>query len=72
MNLIGYLEPIKNELNLVLKEEGYENIEAWFEERNDVDLTNIEKIAYHVGQINLIGAMLSQLAVENPSWGEEE
>ncbi len=74
MNLLSYLEPIKSELNLILQEEEYGSIDEDLEEMGEVDLSNKEKISYYLGQINLIGLILQNLAVENPEWtkGDEE
>lgn len=68
MNLLNYLGPARNELDLAIKQAGYESLEQFMEEYKD-ELTPLARIAYHLGRINLIAEILEELRL---TLGEEE
>ena len=69
MNLLNYLGPAHNELKLAIEESGFGSLEEYMEERKGTDMSVDERIAYHLGRMNLIEEVLVQLKHE---MGEEE
>ena len=61
MNLLNYLGPASNELNLAIQEAGFETLEEYMEERQGTEMTVDERIAYHLGQVNLIAEIATYL-----------
>ena len=72
MNLLNYLGPAKNELDLALVDAKYETLEKYMKEREGEEMTVHERIAYHLGRMNLVAEIVQQLKIENPEWEEEE
>jgi len=67
MNLLNYLGPAHNELNFAINESGFESLEEYMNERKDTEMKVDERIAYHLGRVNLINEILQYL-----NRGEEE
>tara|TARA_B100000424_G_scaffold246775_1_gene218702 strand:- start:351 stop:566 length:216 start_codon:yes stop_codon:yes gene_type:complete len=70
MNLLNYLGPATSELQLALKEAGYDDLEGYMKERTNTEMTVEERISYHLGQINLIADITQYL--QNAMNKEEE
>lgn len=69
MNLLNYLGPATNELQLALKDAGYDDIKEYMEERAGKEMSIDSRIAYHLGQINLIAEITQYLQT---TLGDEE
>lgn len=69
MNFLSYVGPTLNELNLAIEEAGFESLEKYMESKEGKDLSADERIAYHLGRMNLIEEVLVQLKHE---MGDEE
>lgn len=67
MNLLNYLGPAHNELKLALKEVKFDSLEEYMTSRKESVMSVDERIAYHLGRINLINEILTFLGK-----GEEE
>ena len=61
MNLINYLGPAKNELELAVKQSGYESLEDFMEGKAGEDLSLDARVSYHLGRVNLIAEMLQEI-----------
>ena len=70
MNLLNYLGPATSELQLALKEAGYDDLEGYMKERTNSEMTVEERIAYHLAQINLIAEITQYL--QTTLKGDEE
>lgn len=69
MNFLSYLGPAKNELDLAIKDAGHESLEEYMASKQGLELSTDERIAYHIGRMNLIAEILTQLRDE---LGDEE
>jgi|2_EtaG_2_1085320.scaffolds.fasta_scaffold200235_2 penicillin V acylase-like amidase (Ntn superfamily) len=69
MNLLSYLGPARNELELAVKNAGFESLKEYMDERKNEEMTEGERISYYLGKINVISEILQELSVEI---GEEE
>jgi|TARA_R100000353_G_scaffold176103_1_gene149000 hypothetical protein len=72
MNLLNYLGPATSELQLALKEAGYDDLEGYMKERTNSEMTVEERISYHLGQINLIADITQYLQKAMNKEEEEE
>ena len=72
MNLLNYLGPATSELQLALKEAGYDNLEGYMKERTNSEMSVEERISYHLGQINLIADITQYLQKAMNKEEEEE
>ena len=72
MNLLNYLGPATSELQLALKEAGYDDLEGYMKERTNTEMTVEERISYHLGQINLIADITQYLQKAMNKEEEEE
>jgi len=70
MNLLNYLGPASNELQLALKDSGYTTLEEYMKERSSSVMAVEERIAYYLGQVNLIAEIAKFLDETNK--GDEE
>tara|TARA_R110000737_G_scaffold346644_2_gene376683 strand:+ start:504 stop:752 length:249 start_codon:yes stop_codon:yes gene_type:complete len=61
MNLLNYLGPAKNELDLAVKQAGYNSLEDFMKDKVNSELPPVARVAYHLGRINLIAEMLEEL-----------
>ena len=64
MNLLNYLGPAKNELDLAVKQAGYNSLEDFMKDKVNSELPPVARVAYHLGRINLIAEMLEQLLMK--------
>jgi hypothetical protein len=69
MNLLGYVSPALDELNLAIKDAGFESLEEYMKNKEGKDLSSDERVAYYLGRMNLIEEILIQLKHE---LGDEE
>jgi len=69
MNLLSYLGPARNELELAVKNAGFESLKEYMDENKNEEMTEGERISYYLGKINVISEILQELSVEI---GEEE
>lgn len=69
MNLLSYLGPASSELQLAIQDAGFEDIKSYMEDRAGNEMTVQERIAYHLGQVNLIAQITEHLQTV---LGEEE
>ena len=74
MNLLNYLGPAHNELKLAIEESGFGSLEEYMEERKGTDMSVDERIAYHLGRVNLINEILMVLReqMENEHCEDED
>ena len=73
MNLLNYLGPAHNELKLAIEESGFGSLEEYMEERKGTDMSIDERIAYHLGRVNLINEILMVLKEQmEKELGDEE
>ena len=70
MNLLNYLGPTSNELKLALEESGFTTLEEYMKERSSSVMAIEERIAYYLGQVNLIAEIAKFL--EETNKGDEE
>jgi hypothetical protein len=70
MNLLNYLGPASSELQLAIKDAGFEDIQEYMKNREGGEMTVEERIAYHLGQVNRIAQITQHL--ENVLGDEEE
>ena len=69
MNLLNYLGPASSELQLAIQDAGFEDIKEYMEDRVGTEMSVQERIAYHLGQVNLIAQITQHLEMV---LGEEE
>ena len=70
MNLLNYLGPAHNELNLAIEDSGFDTLEEYMKDRKGTEMSVDERIAYHLGRVNLINEILMLLREQME--GEEE
>tara|TARA_R110000822_G_scaffold56141_6_gene141959 strand:- start:958 stop:1170 length:213 start_codon:yes stop_codon:yes gene_type:complete len=69
MNLLNYLGPAKNELELAIKQCGFETLEDFMKGKAGDDLSQDARVSYHLGRVNLIAEILEEL---KQTIGDEE
>jgi len=69
MNFLSYVGPTLNELNLAVEDAGFESLEDYMKGKEGKTLSPEERVAYHLGRMNLIEEVLIQLKHE---MGDEE
>ena len=57
MNLLDYYEEVSIQLEDILAKSGFDNLEHWMKNKKSGKLRVSERIAYYLGQINLIQNM---------------
>lgn len=70
MNLLNYLGPALNELNLSVEDSDFDSLEEYMEDRKGTEMSVNERIAYHLGRVNLINEIL--MYIKETMEGEEE
>ena len=69
MNLLNFLGPASSELKLALDEFGVSTLEEYMTSREEGEMGIHERIAYHLGRVNLIAEIAKVL---EDIHGEEE